>query len=102
MVIAAAAGVNQSLVGRALGLARIDWAPSRQQPPPGRMVLATAVAIVGSLLADAILVAIGTAAFPATAGYGHFRFDDYAKLTVIGHSGVSRRGARLPERCTAL
>jgi len=36
------------------------------------------------LCADAIIVAIGTHVFPGTAGYGHFRFNDYAKLTVIG------------------
>ena len=29
-------------------------------------------------------VVIGTAIFPATKGYVHFRFSDYAKLTVIG------------------
>jgi hypothetical protein len=31
-----------------------------------------------------MLVAIGTAVFPSTAGYVHFQFSDYAKLTVIG------------------
>ena len=35
-------------------------------------------------LADAALVAIGTRLFPATKGYVHFQFNDYAKLTVIG------------------
>ena len=48
------------------------------------MVLATLVSLVGSLLADAALVAIGTAAFPSTKGYVHFQFSDYAKLTIIG------------------
>src|ERR1019366_10537470 len=38
----------------------------------------------GSLAADAILVAIGTAVFPATKGYSHFQFADYSKLTIIG------------------
>jgi FtsH-binding integral membrane protein len=42
------------------------------------------IALTGSLAADAILVAIGTHLFPSTAGYSHFRFDDYAKLTIIG------------------
>jgi len=46
--------------------------------------MATAVAILGSLAADMVLVAIGTAIFPATRGYGHFQFSDYGKLTVIG------------------
>jgi hypothetical protein len=46
--------------------------------------LATAVALVGSLVADAVLVAVGEAAFPATKGCVDFAFSDYAKLTVIG------------------
>ena len=29
-------------------------------------------------------MAIGTAVFPSTKGFVHFRFSDYAKLTVIG------------------
>ncbi len=40
--------------------------------------------MAGSLAADAICVRIGTAIFPATVGYVHFRFSDYAKLTVVG------------------
>ena len=34
--------------------------------------------------ADAILVIFGEAIFPATRGYQHFRFSDYATLTIIG------------------
>ncbi len=48
------------------------------------MVLATVLSIAGSLGADALLVTIGQAIFPATKGYGHFQFSDYGKLTVIG------------------
>ena len=33
---------------------------------------------------DALLVALGTAIFPSTTDYVHFRFSDYGKLTVIG------------------
>jgi len=47
-------------------------------------VVAAVAAIVGSLIADALLVVIGEAIFPGTKGYVHFRFSDYAKLTVIG------------------
>jgi len=36
------------------------------------------------LIADALLVALGTALFPSTKGYVHFNFSDYSKLTVIG------------------
>jgi hypothetical protein len=48
------------------------------------VVLATVVSIVGSLLADAVLVAIAQAFMPGSKGYEHFQFADYAKLTVIG------------------
>jgi hypothetical protein len=49
-----------------------------------RLVVAAVLSVAGSLLADALLVLIGTAVFPSTKGYGHFQFSDYAKLTVIG------------------
>jgi hypothetical protein len=46
--------------------------------------MVTIASIVGSLVADAILVVIGEAVFSGTKGYVHFRFSDYAKLTIIG------------------
>jgi hypothetical protein len=73
-----------TLVDRSLELAKVDFAPTHRQPSGFRLALATCVALAGSLAADAALVAIGTAAFPSTKGYGHFHFNDYAKLTVIG------------------
>jgi hypothetical protein len=72
------------LAERALALVHLDFAPAHRQPSFARVLTATAASIAGSLLADAALVAIGTAVFPATKGYGHFQFQDYAKLTVIG------------------
>jgi hypothetical protein len=74
-------------------LARLDFAPRHRRPPASRVLLSTVAAIAGSLAADAILVAIGDAIFPGTRGYVHFRFSDYAKLTVIGETAntVSRR-----------
>jgi hypothetical protein len=65
-------------------MARIDLRPRHAQPRASRVVLATIAAIAGSLIADALLVGIGQAMFPATKGYEHFQFHDYAKLTVIG------------------
>ncbi len=65
-------------------LARLDFSPQQRQPLVSRVLLATVIAIAGSLAVDAILVAIGEAVFPGTQGYVHFRFSDYAKLTVIG------------------
>jgi hypothetical protein len=47
-------------------------------------VAAAVTAIGGSLVADAVLVVVGTTVFPATKGYVHFRFSDYGRLTVIG------------------
>lgn len=61
-----------------------DLPAGRAQPHLGRFAIATIVAVVLSLGACALLVAIGTAVFPSTAGYDHFRFGDYGKLTIIG------------------
>jgi hypothetical protein len=72
------------MLQKALDLVRLDFAPRHEQPPGVRLVLATVVALAGSLLADALLVAIAQAVFPATKGYEHFQFADYGKLTVIG------------------
>jgi hypothetical protein len=47
-------------------------------------VVAIVGSLAGSLAADALLVAIGNAVFPATKGYVHFRFADYGKLTILG------------------
>jgi hypothetical protein len=69
---------------RALSWARIDLSPSHQPPAWWRVALATVLSLAGSLAADALIVFIGTRLFPATKGYAHFQFHDYAKLTVIG------------------
>ena len=65
-------------------LFRVDFTPTRRQPSLLRLVVATVLSLGGSLLADALLVVIGEAIFPGTKGYVHFRFNDYARLTVIG------------------
>ncbi len=72
------------VVERALAWARIDFRPSHRPPEWWRVAVATVLSILLSLAADAALVAIGTRVFPATKGYVHFQFSDYAKLTVIG------------------
>jgi Family of unknown function (DUF6069) len=72
------------MLRRAAALVHLDFSPQHRQPGAGRLVLATVASIVGSLAADAILVAIGTTVFPSTKGYVHFQFSDYGKLTVIG------------------
>jgi Family of unknown function (DUF6069) len=72
------------MLTRLMSLVHLDFAPSHGQPRAGRVVLATVVSLIGSLLADAALVVIAQALFPSTRGYSHFQFGDYAKLTVIG------------------
>ena len=72
------------MLQKALDLIHLDFTPGRGQPSAGQVVLATVVSLAGSLLADALLVVIAQAAFPATRGYAHFQFADYSKLTVIG------------------
>jgi hypothetical protein len=74
----------ETLIDRSFDLLRIDLKPSHAQPSALRVLLASIVALVGSLVADAILVALGKAVFPSTKDYSHFVFSDYGKLTVIG------------------
>lgn len=73
-----------TIINRCRNLARIDLAPVHDQPATLRIAVATGIALVGSLAADAALVALGTAVFPSTKGYVHFQFHDYARLTIIG------------------
>jgi hypothetical protein len=77
-------GSNVTVGGRLGALARIDLPRGTAQPSLPRFVLATAVAVVGSLLACWLLAAAAQALVPSTRGYEHFRFADYAKLTIIG------------------
>ena len=72
------------MLEKVLDLVRLDFAPYHRQPSNGRVVLATVLSIVGSLLADALLVVIAQALWPSTKGYAHFQFADYAKLTIVG------------------
>jgi hypothetical protein len=74
----------ETLIDRSFDLLRIDLKPTHAQPSAVRVLLASIVALVGSLVADAILVALGKAVFPSTKDYSHFVFSDYGKLTVIG------------------
>jgi Family of unknown function (DUF6069) len=75
---------KSAAVAKVASLGRLDLSPAHRRPAAFRVVAATVASIVGSLAADAVLVVIGVALFPATRGYVHFQFSDYAKLTVIG------------------
>jgi len=74
----------ETSVDQLMRLVRLEWTPSHRQPSGVRVVIATIASLLGSLLADAVIVAIGTRVFPSTKGYVHFQFSDYGKLTVIG------------------
>lgn len=80
--------VGALLIPRALqrpaALVRLDFAPAHRQPSTIRILVATLASLAGALAADALIVILGVALFPATKGYVHFQFHDYAKLTVIG------------------
>jgi hypothetical protein len=69
------------VIGRFFAL---DFPAGRMQPSLWRFLLATIVAVVGSLAVCAVLVIVGTAVFPSTVGYAHFAFADYSRLTIIG------------------
>jgi hypothetical protein len=73
-----------SLIERTLAWCRIDRKPSLEQPTEGRFLMVSVLAILGSLVADAVIVAITRHLEPAIKNYPHFRFDDYGTLTVIG------------------
>ncbi len=62
----------------------VDFDPVDRQPSWARWAVATVVAVGGSLLANALLVAAGKALFPSTEHFVHFLFTDYVKLTVPG------------------
>jgi hypothetical protein len=87
-------------VPRVLAWARVDLAPAHRPPRAWRVALVTILAVALSLVADAALVAVGTRLFPATKGYVHFQFGDYARLTV---AGVLIAGAAWPvvARCSS-
>lgn len=71
-------------IERLLARFKVDFPRKRRQPSTVRLGLATVVSLAGSLAADALLVAIGTAIFTSTKHYVHFRPSDYGKLTIIG------------------
>lgn len=69
---------------RLLGYFLIDAPRGRFQPRAWRFVVATVVAVVGSIAVCTVVAQAFMLAFPTTRGYGHFRFTDYAKLTTVG------------------
>lgn len=72
-----------------LARASVDLAPLHRPPRWLLLAMAAAVALAGSLVADAVAVHVTTSAFPATARFSHFRLADYGALTVVGVLGAS-------------
>ena len=72
------------VMDRAMELARVDLSPRHRTPSAAAVALATVASLVLCLLADWLLAKAAVAVFPATKGYMHFQFSDYAKLTIIG------------------
>jgi hypothetical protein len=78
-----------TLIERLRERARLGPDPCLRPPSFWRSLSAGLASIAGSLVLDALLVALGTRLFPSTEGYTHFRFSDYGELTVIGVLGAS-------------
>lgn len=74
---------------RAQGLTRLDLEPLRPLPSFRRIILAGALSIVASLIADMILVAAGKAIFSPAAPFDKFNFASYAILTISGVVGAT-------------
>ncbi|MDA8063715.1 MAG: DUF6069 family protein [Actinomycetota bacterium] len=72
------------MIYRLFELFHVDFEPHHRHPLNRAVVAATVVSVVGSLLVDAAIVAVGLAIWPGLRGYPHFRFGDYATLTIIG------------------
>ncbi len=72
------------VMDRAMELARVDLSPRHRGPRALSLAVATVASLVLCLLADWLLAKAAVAVFPATKGYVHFQFSDYAKLTIIG------------------
>jgi hypothetical protein len=64
--------------------ADIDWSDRHPHPSAAALAVATMLSAASSLAADSLLVIIGTRVSASTTGYVHFRFSDYATLTIIG------------------
>ena len=76
--------VSPDLIDRAMRWTKVDFAPKHRQPEWWRVAVATVLSIVLSLAACAALVVTGEHLWPATKGFVHFQFADYAKLTIVG------------------
>jgi hypothetical protein len=63
---------------------RLDLPKGQAQPSWWRWIIGTVVAVLGSLLVCFALAKLVSSADPSIAGYQHFEFSDYSRLTIIG------------------
>lgn len=76
--------ISPDVIDRALTWSKVDLAPVHRQPTWRRVALATLLSVGLSLAVCAALVVAGEHLWPATNGFVHFQFSDYAKLTILG------------------
>lgn len=74
---------------RAQELTRLDLRPLTPLPSGRRIALAGLLAIVGSLVADAVLSTISAATLSPPAYFDKFNAGSYAPLTIIGVVGAT-------------
>lgn len=67
---------------------RLDLPWGSAQPSWWRWLIGTVVAVLGSLLVCFLLAKFVSSADPSIAGYQHFEFSDYSRLTIIGVIGA--------------
>ena len=79
---------DSQILEKYLNMVKIDFARSSIIPSNFKIVFATIFSVVLSLAADMACVSVGEKIFPSTVGFVHFRFSDYAALTVIGVLGA--------------
>jgi hypothetical protein len=72
------------LIERIRHLKMVDPAVNDGPPSTTRVLTASVLSVFASVLADAVLVKIVTSQNHAIRDFSHFRFADYASLTVIG------------------
>lgn len=72
------------LLDRVRLAARVDLAPAHRQPSTALVGIAAALSGAVSLVLDEVAVHVATSNFPTTRQFSHFRFPDYASLTIVG------------------
>lgn len=67
---------------------RFDLPRGSAQPRAWRWIVATMVSVAFSLAVCLVVARVASALDPALAGYGHFQFSDYSRLTILGVLGA--------------